>query len=255
MRFFSFLLIPFLLVSIAGCFGDGEINIDTPPSFGDAKRIVVTSFIAEDEDAKKLGKRIGINLGNRLKLVFKDSEWIFDESDKVQPVGEKIAELGLTLNDIYADPALAAQVGQALNADIIITGMTEEPKLEKKDYNETLKRLGGQGISGTVTYYIRTRQRATGKTRVKVVDVATGNMLYNNKIHSSLKYWFAYQTQMSEQVIFKEKIEMLADLGKHLPYRISYMLYPNGFKKEPENQVLLKPDIRLKGTGGDIKFD
>ncbi len=255
MRFFSFLLIPFLLVSITGCIGGSEINIDTPPSFDGAKRIVVVPFIAEEEEAQELGKRISVNLAERLELILKDNEWVFDRLEKVQPVGEKVAELGLTLNDVYADPALAAKVGQALNADIIILGMVSTPKLNRKDYNEHLMRQGRQtGISGTSTF-IRTRQSAVGKVRVKAIDVASGNILYNNKIQSYLKYWYAYQTQSSGLIVFKEDVEMLADLGLHLPLRISYMLYPSGLKKEPEDKVLLKPNIVLKGTGGIVEFN
>ena len=255
MRFFSFLLIPFLLVSIIGCFGDGEINIDTPPSFSEAKKIIIAPFIAETEEAQKLGKRISINLANHLALIFKDGEWVFDQSDKVNPVAEKIAELGVTLNDVYADPALAARVGQALNADMIIIGMIWEPKLNRKDSDQHLKRQGRQsGISGTSTY-ITTLQTARGKVRVKIIDVASGNVLYNNLIHSNLRYWFAYQTQMSSQVIFKQPNEMFADLGNHLPLRISYELYPSGLKKEPEKKILLKPPFKLKGTGGEIEYD
>lgn len=255
MRFFCFLLIPFLLISIAGCIGGGEITIDTPPSFNEVKRIAVTSFIAEDDDTQELGRRISVNLATRFQLILKDNEWVFDVSKKVRPVGEKVEELGLTLNDVYADPALAAKVGQALGADIIITGMASEPRLDSKDFNEHLMRQGRQsGISGTSTY-IRTRQTASGKIRIKVIDVASGNVLYNNQIRSYLKYWFAYQTQQSGQVIFKEKVDMLADLGKHLPLRISYMLYPSGLKKEPVEKILLKPDLILKGAGGIVKFD
>jgi hypothetical protein len=255
MRFFSFLLIPFLLVSIIGCFGDGEINIDTPPSFSEAKKIIVAPFVAETEEAQELGKRIGINLANRLVLIFKDSEWVFDQSDKVNPVAEKVAELGVTLNDVYADPALAAKVGQALNADIIITGMIWEPKLNRKDSDQHLMRQGRQsGISGTSTY-ITTLQTARGKVRVKVIDVASSNVLYNNLIHSHLRYWFAYQTQMSSQVIFKQPNEMFADLGNYLPLRISYKLYPSGLEKVPEEKVVLKPSFKLKGTGGELKYD
>ncbi len=255
MRFYSFLLIFILLISFAGCFGDGEIKIDTPPSFNEAKRIVVTNFLAEGENAQALGKRVSVNLATRLKLILKDNEWISDQAQKVQPVTEKINELGLTLNDIYTDPTLAAKVGEALNANIIITGMVENPKLDRNDYNEHLMKQGRQtGISGTSTF-IRTRQSAVGKVRIKAIDVATGEILYNNKITSYLKYWYAYQTQQSGQIIFKENIEMLADLGNHLPVRITYMLYPTGLKKEPEEKVLLKPEIKLIGTGGEVKFN
>lgn len=255
MRFFSFLLIPILLISIVGCIGSGEIKIDKPPAFVEAKRIVVTKFIAENMDTQELGKRVSKNLAERLELVLKDNDWVYDISEKVQPIADKVAELGLTLNDIYADPALAAKVGQALEADIIITGMVQDPRIRQIDNNEHYMRQGRQtGISGTSTY-ITTRQSISGKVRVKAIEVATGEVLYNNEIVSYLKYWFAYQTQQSGQVIFKEDNEMLADLGLHLPRRISYELYPTGLKKEPVEKVLLTPEIILKGTGGLFKYD
>lgn len=255
MRFFSFLIIPVLLLSIVGCFGTGEVKIDKPPTFSDAKRIVVTKFISEEEDSKELGRRVSKNLAERLELVLKDNNWVYDISEKVQPIADKVNELGLTLNDIYADPALAVKVGQALEADIIITGMVLEPKIRRIDNNEHYMRQGRQtGISGTSTY-ITTRQSVSGRVRVKAIDVATGEILYNNQILSYLKYWFAYQTQSSGQVIFKEDEDMLADLGLHLPLRISYELYPTGLKKEPEEKILLSPDIVLKGTGGVFKYD
>ena len=247
MRFFSFLLIPILLISIVGCLGSGEVKIDKPPAFVDAKRVVVTKFIAEGTEAQELGKRVSKNLAERLELVLKDNDWVYD-------VSEKVAELGLTLNDVYADPALAAKVGQALEADIIITGMVEEPNIRRIDNNEHYMRQGRQtGISGTSTY-ITTRQSVSGRVRVKAIDVATGEILYNNEIISYLKYWFAYQTQQSGQVIFKEDKDMLADLGLHLPRRISYKLFPTGLKKEPEEKVLLTPEIVLKGTGGIFQY-
>ena len=255
MRFFSFLLLAILLISIVGCLGSGEVKIDKPPAFVNAKRIVVTLFIAEGTEAQELGKRVSKNLAERLELVLKDNDWVYDVSEKVQPIADKVAELGLTLNDVYADPALAAKVGQALEADIIITGMVQEPKIRRIDNNEHYMRQGRQtGISGTSTY-ITTRQSVSGRVRVKAIDVATGEILYNNQILSYLKYWFAYQTQQSGQVIFKEDNELLADLGLHLPRRISYELYPSGLKKEPEEKVLLTPEIVLKGTGGIFKFD
>ena len=255
MRFFSFLIIHILLISIIGCFGSDEVKIDKPPTFTEAKRIVVTKFIGEGMETQALGKRVSKNLAERLELVLKDNDWVYDVSEKVQPITDKVTELGLTLNDVYADPALAAKVGQALEADLIITGMIQEPKIRRKNNNEHYMRQGRQtGISGTSTY-ITTRQSVSGRVRVKAVDVATGEILYNNQILSYLKYWFAYQTQSSGQVIFKEDKDMLADLGLHLPLRISYELYPTGLKREPEEKILLKPDIVLKGTGGVFIYD
>lgn len=255
MRFWSFFILPLLLVAHIGCSGDGEIDIDTPPDIGGAKRIALAPFFAETEEVNQLGRRISVNLADRLKLTFKEAEWVYDISKKVQPVRDKLTELGLTLDQVYADPALAAKLGQALNADLLIIGKVEKPKLGQQDYNQLLMKQGRQGgISGTSTY-IRTRLTALGKARVKVVDTASGELEFNKNIQSYLKYWYAYQTQQSEQQIFKSSEDRLADLGKTLSLRIAYVLHPTGFRSEDEEKILLKPDMVLKGTGGIVEFN
>lgn len=257
-RFFTILLIPLLCITIAGCGGDGEINIDTPPPISEAKSIAITPFFAEagaTTDVSKLGERISVNLATRLELIFKEASWVYDISSKVRPIGDKLAELGLTLEQVYADPALAAKLGQSLGTDMIIIGMVEKPKLTRNDYDQHLMKQGRQGgISGTSTY-IRTRLTANGRARVKVIDTNSGAVIYNNRVRSYLKYWYAYQTQQSEQQIFKSDMDRLADLGKYLPLRIAYVLHPTGLKLEDEQQILLKPDIVLKGTGGVVEFN
>ncbi len=257
-RFFAILFIPLFCLTIAGCIGGGEINITTPPEIDKAKSVVVTPFYTDAnaaEEVNKLGKRISVNLGERLKLILKDAEWTYDISNKVKPVDDKLSELGLTLGQVYEDPALAAKLGQALNADLVIIGMVEKPNLKRQDYNQHLMKQGSQsGISGTSTY-IRTRLTAVGRTRVKVVDANSGELVYNNRIQSYLKYWYAYQTQMSEMQIYKTAEEKFADLGKHLPLRIAYVLHPTGLQLEAEEKILLKPDIELKGTGGIVEFN
>ncbi len=256
-RFLTILFIPLLCIAMAGCFSS-EVNITTPPPINEAKRIVITSFHAEEnaaEEVSKLGGRISVNLATRFELIFKEAEWIYDLSKKVKPVDDKLTELGLTLTQVYEDPALAAKLGQALEADMVIVGMVEKPNLTRSDYNQHLMKQGRQGgISGTSTY-IRTRLTAIGKTRVKVIDTKTSELTYNNRIGSYLKYWYAYQTQMSEQQIFKSDEERLADLGKYLPLRIAYVLHPTGLKLEEEEQILLKPEVVLKGTGGIVEFN
>lgn len=255
-RFFTILLIPLLCLAVMSC-GESEPKITTPPPITDAKRIAVTPFFTETEaeDISKLGTRISVNLATRLELIFKEAEWVYDLSNKVKPVDDKLGELELTLNQIYADPALAAKLGQSLDADMIIIGMVESPKLTRQDYDQHLMKQGSQGgISGTSTY-IRTRLTALGRVWVKVVDSGSGELIFSNGIRSYLKYWYAYQTQQSEQIIFKSDVDRLADLGKYLPLRIAYMLHPTGLKLEQEQQILLKPDIILKGTGGIVEFN
>ena len=260
-RFFTLLFIPLLCIAMAGCIGesgDGLTEIDTPPPISDAKRIAIVPFFAETgaaEDVGKLAGRIGVNLATRMELIFKEAEWVYDISNKVKPVADKLTELGLTVEQVYADPALAAKLGQALDSDMIIIGKVEAPKMTDQDYNQLLMKQGRQGgISGTSTY-IRTRLTARGLTRVRVTDANSGNIIFNNRIGSYLKYWYAYQTQQSKQQIFKSRMDRLADLGKYLPLRIAYVLHPTGLKLEPEEQILLKPDMVLKGTGGIVEFN
>ena len=262
MRFFSFLFIPIFLMTMPGCFGGGEINIDTPPPIVEAKRVVVAPFLPEVAEAGALSKNLSINLANHLKLLYeKEMEWIHDESNKVRPVSAKLEELGLTLSDIYEDAALAAKVGQAFEADMIILGGVSKAKLDKKDFDERLIRHGRQSTAARGgTFYLRSRQTALGKVRIKVIEAASGELLYSNPIRKYLKYWFAYQTQQSGQIIFKEPVEMEADLGRLLPRRIAYLLDKNGTNqtgaiRADEDQIMLKPDIILKGTGGMIEFN
>lgn len=253
-RFFTILFVPLLCIAMVGC-GGGEPNITTPPPIPDAKSVAVTPFFAESAEINDLGRRMTVNLATRLELIFKEAEWVYDLSSKVKPVDDKLGELGLTLNQIYMDPALAAKLGQALGTDMVIMGMVEEPKLTRQDYDQHLMKQGRQGgISGTSTY-IRTRLTAIGRIRVKVVDSSSGELIFSNRIRSYLKYWYAYQTQASEQQTFKSDVDRLADLGKYLPIRIAYVLHPTGLKLEPEEKILLKPDLILKGTGGIVEFN
>ena len=256
-RFFSTLLIPLLCIAIVGCLGPGDDIVDPPP-ISDAKRVAVARFHAEEgaaEEVDKLGGRISVNLADRLKLIFKEAEWVYDISNKVKPVDDKLTEMGVTLVQAYADPALAAKLGEELGVDMVIIGMVEKPNLTRRDFDQHLMKQGRQGgISGTSTY-IRTRLTAIGRTRVKVIDTSSGEMIFNTRIRSYLKYWYAYQTQMSEQQIFKTEVERYADLGKYLPLRIAYKLHPTGFKLEEEEKILLKPEIVLKGTGGIVEFN
>ena len=256
-RFFSTLLIPLLCIAIVGCLGPDN-DIDIPPPISDAKRVAVARFHAEEgaaEEVDKLGGRISVNLADRLALIFKEAEWVYDISNKVKPVDDELTKMGLTLAQVYADPALAAKLGEALRVDMVIIGMVEKPNLTRRDFDQHLMKQGRQGgISGTSTY-IRTRLTAIGRTRVKVIDTSSGEMIFNTRIRSYLKYWYAYQTQMSEQQIFKTEVERYADLGKYLPLRIAYKLHPTGFRLEEEEKILLKPDIVLKGTGGIVEFN
>ena len=171
-------------------------------------------------------------------------------------VATKLKEFGLTLNDIFTDPALAAKVGQGLEVDLIIIGKLDNPKFNRRDYPAILRKQGSQGgIAGTASYN-RSRQSALVKVRIKIVDTKTGELIFDDKIVDYLKYWHAYQLENRNMVGYKSEEEMAADLGRHLPRRIAYALYPTGMPIVKEGEVLLKPEnLILLGSGGVINWD
>ena len=151
----TLLFIPLLCVAMVGCIGPPDLT--TPPPISEAKRIIITPLYAEAgaaEEVSKLGGRISVNLATRLEIIFKNAEWVYDLSNKVKPVNDKLTELGLTLAQVYEDPALAAKLGEALEADLVIVGMIEKPSLTRRDFDQHLMKQGRQGgISGTSTLY------------------------------------------------------------------------------------------------------
>ncbi len=246
-----FILFPLFLVLIVGC----ATSLNTPPPLDQTSAVAITPFLAQDQ-AVGLGKWVPINLTTRMELALKDTTWICDQSEKVAPVATKLEELGLSLNDIFADPALAAKTGQALGVDLIIIGEMSKPKFVHRDFNAFLRKQGRQGgISGTATY-LRARQSALVKTHLKIVDTKTGELIFDDTIVDYLKYWHAFQVENRGMVRLKTEEEMMADLGNHLPRRIAYALYPTGMPVVKEGEVLLKPEnLILLGSGGAVTWD
>lgn len=251
MSLLRFFLVPFILVLVVGC----GASLNTPPPLEQATAVAVTPFLGEEESGV-LGKWVPINLTTRLELALKETEWVYDQSEKVAPVATKLKEFGLTLNDIFTDPALAAKVGQGLKVDLIIMGNMENPKFSRRDYNAVLRKHGRKGgISGAASYN-RARQSALVKTRIKIVDTKTGELIFDDKILDYLKYWHAFQLENRNMVRYKTEKEMMADLGNHLPRRIAYALYPTGMPIVKEGEVLLKPEnLVLLGSGGAVPWD
>ena len=251
MNLLRLFLVPFILVLVVGC----GASLNAPPPLEQVNAVAITPFIAEEE-AEGMGKWVPINLTTRFELALKETEWIYDQSEKVAPVASKLKELGLTLTDIFTDPALAAKVGQGLGVDLIIVGKIDNPKFRRWNDTVVYRKLGSQGgISGTADY-LRALQSALVKVEVKIIDAKTGELIFDDKIVDYLKYWHAFQVENRNMVGYKSEKEMMADLGNHLPRRIAYALYPTGMPVVKEGEVLMKPEnLTLRGSGGDVTWN
>ena len=108
-----------LLLSVALMSGCGKEVL--PLDLSDYERIAIAPFSTEEESAE-MERRFPLDLSTRLTLLEKEKEWIYDQSDTLSPIGGQLTAQNLTPKDIFLDSALAAKVGKAANADIIIVG-------------------------------------------------------------------------------------------------------------------------------------
>lgn len=251
MNLLRLFLVPFILVLVVGC----GSSLNVPPPLEQANAVAITPFLTEDK-AETMGKWVPINLATRFELALKETEWVYDQSEKVAPVATKLKELGLTLTDIFTDPALAAKVGQGLEVDLIVFGKIDNPKFKRWNDNVVYRKQGSQGgISGTADY-LRARQSALVTTQIRIVDTKTGELIFDDKIVDYLKYWHAFQVENRGMVGYKSEKEMMADLGNHLPRRIAYALFPTRMPIVKEGEVLMKPEnLRLLGSAGVVTWN
>lgn len=165
-----------MLVSVAfisGCSKQVEpLNLDDSQ-----KRIAIAPFWTEEESAD-MERRFPQDLSTQLSLVKKDKEWIYDQSDALNPIRSQLDAQSLAPENIFLDPALAAKVGRGVNADVIIVGHIENPKIEEWMDNRPIFDMTNQaGISGT-TRFILVYQQSILKMHVKAIDTKSGNVIW-----------------------------------------------------------------------------
>ena len=234
------------VVLISGCTGKVE-----PLDLSDFQRIAIAPFSTEKESAG-MERRFPLDLSTQLSLVEKDKEWIYDQSDTLNPVGSALAAQNLTPQDIFLDPALAAKVGQAAQADIIIVGHIKEPKLnEKYDSNPLYDMSAQAGISGT-TKFVLVYQSATLKMQVKAIDTKSGSVIWDNgEFTGYTKYIREFNTQDPARHTSRiEPDQLKADIRKHMLNQIGHQLAPDKITARPIPEILMKPERKLMRSGG-----
>ena len=215
------------------------------------KRIAIALFAVEKE-AADMERRFPLDLETQLILVKKDKTWIYDQSDSLSPINDQLKSQGLTPDDIFLDSALAAKVGSAVNADLIIVGHIDNPKIEEKMDNSPVSDQSNQaGISGT-TRFVLVYQWATIKMQVKAIDAKSADVIWDNGGFTGyIKYIREFQTQDPAKEysrISKEQIR--ADIRKHMLSQIGNQLCPHEIAARPIPDILIKPNRPLIRAGG-----
>ncbi len=253
---FSLLVV---VLCVAGLWGCGK---SVPPlNLSSYTKIAIAPF-ATEEKAAEFSKSLPYDTGTQLNLKFKKDnriEWIFDSSEERQPVKDKLNELQLSEKQIDVDPALAAKVGSAVGADLIIVGDVSNPRLKEEFDDTNYYDMSQQaGISGT-TKYTLLRQSATITINLKAVD-ATGNVAWSaENLKGYIKYIIPFQATIPKGA--KKAVEeeiVRADLRKHLAKRILHVIYPDGFEEMKVPEILRKPSdkgLNLMRSGGKVVIE
>jgi hypothetical protein len=238
-----------LLVSVAlisGCTRTVE-----PLDISDFQRIAIAPFSTE-EDSAGMERRFPLDLSTRLTLLEKEKEWIYDQSDTLSPIGGQLTAQNLTPEDIFLDPALAAKVGQAANADIIVVGHIENPKTDEKYDSNPLYDMSAQaGISGT-TKFVLVYQWATLNMQVKAIDTKSGSVIWDNGGFTGYtRYIREFNTQDPARHTSRIAPEQLkADIRKHMLSQIGHQLVPDKINERPVPEILMRPERKLIRSGG-----
>jgi len=234
------------VVFVSGCSKQIE-----PLKLDDYQRIAIAPF-STDKESAEMERRFPQDLSTQLSLVRKDKEWIYDQSEALSPIQNQLASQGLTPQDIFLDPALAAKVGRAVNADLIIIGHINNPKIEEKMDNSPVFDMSNQaGISGT-TRFILVYQWATLKMQILAVDTKSGNVAWDNGGFTGYtKYIREFQTQDPAKEYSRiSGDQMRADIRKHMLAQIGHQITPDKINELPVPQILTKPERELIRSGG-----
>jgi hypothetical protein len=247
----SSFLTMFSAIVLFGCLGGSSVP---PLNFSEYTKIAIAPFATEEESVN-MADALPYDVGTQLNLKFKKEgnlDWIYFQSEAIQPVREKLTELQLSPAEIYQDPARAKKVGESLGVDLIIVGNVSNPRIEIKDDHTPYYDMSQQaGISGTTRYTLLI-QSSTIDISLKAIDVKTGSVVWNVEgMKGYIKYIKAFQSGVPSRDEVSEEV-IKADIRKHIAGRILHALYPEGFSDKDVPEILLKPDLNLMRGGKQV---
>ncbi len=215
----------FLIVALAGCGLKQILPSKKVPSLDSYSTIVLLPFDFDKPSAEyeKLPTFISYATGTKLKVRQSEKTWVYDQSQEIRPVSKKLAELNISARDIFEDPLTAAKVAEAFQADLIITGQLEKPKLTREDSGKITYDMKDTSQLGAARYYT-VHQTATLPAKVRILDVKGNQVIWDGSVIGFKRYATRYRT--GEGTKFERDEEMMADIRKDLVENLVGKLYP-----------------------------
>ncbi len=219
------IIIAFILavITISGC-GSLFSSKPVPPLEGYSK-IVIAPFNIKKPTGKftDLPTMLSYGMGTKIGIRFRDKELFYDQSNEVTPVSDKIKELNLSKASIFENDNNAIKLGKAFGADLIITGLMNEPRYTIERSGKMEYDMKDVSNIGAARYYT-VGQTATLRAKVKIIDVNSEKVIWSGDIVGFKRYKTRYRTGESEKTVREET--MFADVRKDFVDNAVAKLYP-----------------------------
>lgn len=217
----------FLIIALAGCGIRQILPSKKVPPLDSYSTVVLLPFDFKKPSAEhaKMPTLISYAVGTKLKLRQTEKSWVYDQSQEIKPVSKKLAELNASAKDIYEAPLTAIKVAEAFQADLIIIGQLEKPKLTREDSGKITYDMKDTSQLGAARYYT-VHQTATLPVKVKIVDVKRNEVIWDGSVIGFKRYATRYRT--GEAAKFQRDERMLADIRKDLVEKLVEKFYPKG---------------------------
>jgi hypothetical protein len=246
---------------VGGCAGVAELP---PPDFSTMQRMAIAPFMAPHDST--FGMRTARDLSNQLQIVLKRDvegfQIVFDESGDRRPVSEAVEELGITLEEAYADPKLAGKVAAKLGVDMILIGNVREPRFKTDESDRPVYDMSEYaGLSKGDTIYVITYQNVTTRIWLKAVSAA-GELVWQTgspppeepgHVQAYIKYARAHKLQAPERPVVEQE-QIVTHLRDHIWRLLAHRLYPSKFREIVVPHWQEKPTQTFKTSGGDLEF-
>jgi len=215
----------FLIITLTGCGIKQLLPSKKVPPLDSYSTVVILPFEFEKPSAEHetMPTLISYSIGTKLKVRRAEKSWVYDQSQEIRPVSDKLAELNILAKDIFEDPLVAAKVAEAFQADLVITGRLEEPKLTRDDSGQVTYDMKDVSVRGSARYYT-VHQTATLPVKIKILDIKENQVIWDGTVIGFRRYATRYRT--GSGVKFQRDETMLADVRKELVATFVGKLYP-----------------------------
>jgi len=223
-RYLVLVLMIAFAVSIAGCGAKNLVSKPVPPLDGYSSVLIAPYDIKKPTGKyNELPTMLAYGAGTKLSIRLKDKTWKYDQSREIKPVTDKMKELGLSQNEIYMKPESAVKLAKAFDANLIVVGQLKEPSYTIERSGKIEYEMAESTPSGAARYYA-VYQSATLRINIKIIDVNSGDVIWNNDILGFKKYKTRYRTGENEKSMREDT--MYADIRKDFIESFVNKLYP-----------------------------